>query len=84
MKSLIFAKVQRGGSAGVTLYPHKFRDGNYVVSKSRFQSDYIRLANIGEVKQYIERGYSLRMSNPSSAKHRAPSLISPSSIELPS
>ena len=84
MKSTIFAKVKRGGNAGVTLYPHKFKDGNYVVSKSRFQSDYIRLTNIGEIKQYIEKGYSLRMSNPNSEKHRAPSLISPSSIEMSS
>lgn len=84
MKSIIFAMVQRGDSVGVTLYPHKFRDGNYVVSKSRFQSDYIRLTNIDEVQQHIERGYSLRMSNPNSEKHKAPSLISPSSIELQS
>lgn len=72
--------VRRGKAAGVSLYPHVHSDGCYVVSPSRFEKDYIQVRSIDEVKAYLRRGYSLRMSNENAAGHRAPSLITPSSI----
>jgi hypothetical protein len=35
----------------------------YVVSKTRFERDYIRLADLHEVATHIANGYKLRMSN---------------------
>ena len=81
-KPTLRARVSRGQEQGVWLFPHKFRDGMYVVSKSRFKTDYIRVPNQREAKLYIDKGYSLRMSNPDSAKHKSPSLIRPERIEL--
>lgn len=80
-KPILRAKVSRGNEKGLWLFPHKFRDGMYVVSKSRFESDYIRVPSQEEAKRYIEKGYSLRMSNLDSASHKSPSLIRPERIE---
>lgn len=73
--------VQRGKAAGTVLYPHVHADGCYVVSPSRFEKDYVRVRSIDEVKEYLSRGYSLRMSNDDDPNHRSPSLISPDSIK---
>ena len=77
----ISAKVKRGNNAGSPLYPHLHADGMYVVSKSRFECDYIRLANLHEVATYIKDVYSVRMSNPNKGVLAA-SLISPDSISV--
>jgi hypothetical protein len=55
--------VIRGKNAGVVVRPHLHRDGMYVVSKTRFESDYIRVATLREVATHIADGYSVRMSN---------------------
>ncbi|MEY9441695.1 hypothetical protein [Bradyrhizobium elkanii] len=75
----LHATVQRGRVKGSVLVPHRHADGCFVVSMTRFESDYIRLRSIQEVVEHLRRGYSLRMS----ALHgptKSPSLISPSSI----
>jgi hypothetical protein len=77
----LYFVVQRGKAAGTVLYPHIHTDGCYVVSPSRFEKDYVRVRSVDEVKEYMGRGYSLRMSNEDSANHRAPSLIAPASIK---
>jgi len=76
----LHAVVKRGKAAGTILYPHLHDDGCYVVSLSRYEKDYIRVRSIDEVKEYLTRGYSLRMSNQNEANHRSASLISPGSI----
>ncbi|MGY3531174.1 hypothetical protein [Bradyrhizobium sp. USDA 4452] len=71
--------VQRGRAKGSILVPHRHSDGCFVVSMTRFESDYIRLRSIREVVEHLRRGYSLRMSG-DHASTKSPSLISPSSI----
>jgi hypothetical protein len=80
MSNALHALVRRGKAAGAVLTPHIHADGCYVVSPSRYEKDYIRIRSIDEVKEYLGRGYSLRMSNQDEANHRAPSLIAPASI----
>jgi len=70
----------RGGAKGESLYPHKHDDGKYVASMTRFEKDYVRVNTIEELIDYLNRGFSVRMSNPQ--RSRAPSLISPSSIKI--
>lgn len=75
----IIAKVARGKNAGTLIYPHLHADGMYVVSKTRFKRDYIRLANLHGVVTHIAEGYKVRMSNPTKGI-TASSLITPSAI----
>jgi hypothetical protein len=77
----IVAKVTRGKNAGVVVRPHLHKDGMYVVSKTRFESDYIRVASLGEVATHIAEGYSVRMSNPKEGV-TATSLISSGAITV--
>lgn len=74
--------VSRGARAGELLFPHKHEDGSYVVSKTRFEDDYVRVANESEILPWLEKGYRLRMSNPDRGI-TAPSLITPESIFRP-
>jgi hypothetical protein len=75
----IFARVKRGTNAGVVLHPHLHKDGTYVVSKTRFEKDYIRVESLQEVMDHVAQGYSVRMSN-LEAGVPAASLVSPGSI----
>ena len=68
--------VSRGRFAGTTLRPHIHADGCYVVSPTRFKSDYIRVQADELLEGFLEKGLSLRMSAPDVG----PSLISPGSI----
>jgi len=70
--------VKRGKATGTVLTPHRHADGNFVVSKTRFEKDYIRVANEGDLPQWLTKGYRIRMSNPGASP--APSLIAPASI----
>jgi hypothetical protein len=72
--------VKRGKARGEALYPHKHEDGRYVASITRFKKDYIRVDTIEELIPYVKKGFCVRMSKQRS--HRAPSLISPESIEI--
>tara|TARA_R110001599_G_C12238176_1_gene658602 strand:+ start:46 stop:1164 length:1119 start_codon:yes stop_codon:yes gene_type:complete len=78
----ISAKVARGQHKGETLLPHRHPDADdkYVVSKTRFVKDYVYLDNIGDIPQYLDRGYGLRMSMPKSSV--AASLVVPGSITV--
>ena len=78
----LHAFVSRGQHAGKLLYPHIHRDSAYVVSKTRFERDYVRVSDPGELLGWLEKGYSLRMSN-REAGIAAPSLIEPSAIYRP-
>jgi hypothetical protein len=55
-------------------------DGCFVVSKTRFDKDYVRLTGELEIAGWLQRGYHLLMSNQAVEGHRAPSLIAPASI----
>jgi hypothetical protein len=67
--------VSRGKAAGTVLRPHE-QDGHYIVSPTRFETDYQRIPLSQPLEPYLKRGLSLRMSAPGVA----PSLISPGSI----
>jgi hypothetical protein len=67
--------VTRGKAAGTVLRPHK-QDGHYIVSPTRFETDYQKIPLSEPIEPYLKQGLSLRMSAPGVA----PSLISPGSI----
>jgi len=74
--------VSRGDERGVVLTPHLHEDGKYVASMTRFEKDYVRVESIRELGILAKHGFSIRMSSPSSTNHRAPSLISPGSLQI--
>lgn len=61
---------------------HKHEDGQYVVSMTRFEQDYLRIQNADELLGWVVKGFSLRMPNPG-AGITAPSLIARSAIYRP-
>ena len=81
MKKLRYI-VQRGEEPGVVLTPHRYKEGYYVVSMTRFEQDQFAVQNEAELLDYVQRGYGVRMSNPNTEKHKAPSLISAGEIEI--
>lgn len=74
------AIVARGANKGKKLFPHEHADGAYIVSPTRFECDYVRVADLKDVPEWLAKGYSLRMSNPSEGI-TAPSLIVSASIQ---
>jgi hypothetical protein len=74
--------VSRGDEVGAVLTPHLHEDGKYVASMTRFEKDYVRVESMRELGILAKHGFSIRMSSPSSTCHRAPSLISPSSLQV--
>ena len=71
--------IVRRGKKSTILIPHIHGDGCYIVSESRYEKDHIRIRSIDEVKEFLGRGYSLRMSNPEVATPIG-HLIAPASI----
>lgn len=82
MSQSLKACVQRGKEFGVTLRPHRYADGCYVASLSRFERDYVRVDTTEKLIDLWRQGYKIRMSAPDSEHHRSPSLIAPGAIEL--
>lgn len=78
----LHAFVRRGPHAGKLLFPHKHADGAYVVSQTRFERDYVRIDDPADLLGWLEKGYRLRMSNPTVGV-KAPSLIAPGAIFRP-
>lgn len=78
----LHAFVSRGPKAGTILYPHRHRDGSYVVSMTRFEKDYVHVADAAELLGWLEKGFRLRMSNKESGVS-SPSLIEPRGIFRP-
>jgi hypothetical protein len=79
-RARIHSIVSRGKDAGLVLYPHRYPDGFYVVSRSRFEEDYVKVGSLSDIAAWIANGYSLRMSNPEESPRRGPVLIAPGSI----
>ena len=77
----IIAKVSRGPQKGEIVTPRRHEDGTYVVSPTRFEKDYIRVANLEEFASKIRRGLNGRMSSPAV---KGPRLFSPKSITIES
>ena len=73
--------VKRGRSVGTVLTPHLHEDNHFVVSFTRYAKDYQRVKDEKDLPDWIAKGFSVRMSNPSVKSHRSPSLIAPASIE---
>lgn len=80
--ALLHAFVARGPKAGTLLFPHEHRDGGFVVSMTRFERDYIRVPDAGELMKWLEKGYRLRMSNKEGGV-ASPSLVAPEKIYRP-
>jgi hypothetical protein len=77
----IIAKVSRGPQKGEIVTPHRHEDGTYVVSPTRFEKDYIRVATLEDFASQIRRGLKGRMSSPAV---KGPRLFSPSAINIES
>lgn len=75
------AFVTRGKDKGEIVFPHRHEDGLYVVSKTRFERDYIRV-QANDILEYLLKGYGLRMSN-SVTGIVGPRLFKPQSIYAP-
>ena len=75
----IYAKVSRGPQKGERLTPHRHADGMYVVSPTRFERDYIRVATLEAFADEIRKGLKGRMSSP---VVKGPRLFAPSSIRI--
>jgi hypothetical protein len=82
MAQTLKAFVQRGKEVGVTQTPHRYADGCYVASPSRFERDYVRVDTLEKLIGLWQRGYKIRMSAPDSEHHRSPSLIASGAIDL--
>ena len=58
-----------GKFAGLVHQPYKNSEGFYIVSKDRFKENYINVATIHEVHEYVKQGLGVRMQyekNPAS------------------
>ncbi len=78
----LHAFVARGANRGELLFPHRHADGLFVVSKTRFERDYVRVATERDILGWLEKGYRLRMSNPAKGIAAA-SLVQPEAIFRP-
>lgn len=76
MKNIVYIP-NTGNYAGKEHTPHLFNDGFYVVSKTRFVKDYIKVKTLAEVYKYYKKGLKVRISH----KGLRASLISPTSIQ---
>lgn len=70
--------MKSGKNAGAIHTPHKYDDGTFVVSKTRYEKDYIHVASLVEVSAYLDKGYRVRVSNPTTRK--SPSLVLKESV----
>ncbi len=75
----VTARTRRGPEKGNRLEPHPYPGGKYVVSKTRFERDYIYVTR-NEIASYVRKGYSVRMSDP--VMRHNPRLISPKYITI--
>lgn len=78
----IYSIVKRGKAVGTKLTPHLYAGNYFVVSKTRFERDYVRVPDEPQLMSYVQQGYSVRMSNPDVVNHRSQSLVAPSSITI--
>lgn len=77
----IIARVSRGPQKGEIVTPHRHEDGKYVVSPTRFENDYIRVATLEDFASQVRKGLKGRMSSPAV---KGPRLFSAKSIDIES
>jgi hypothetical protein len=76
---MLQATVRWGKEPGVVLKPHRFRNGKFKASEFKGgRSEWA--ASEEDLKGLLRKGWSIRMSNPDSDYHRAPSLIIPAFV----
>ena len=73
-------RVKRGRGAGSIHTPHRYDDGTYVVSKTRFEVDYVHVRTAEEILDYLDRGYRVRVSDP--ATGLSPGLVLKRSLKI--
>ena len=73
---MLESRVRRGKEPGVILRPHKFGNGKYKAEKFK-GGDWEWVETEQGLRPFLQRGWSIRMSNPDTASHKAPSLIVP-------
>jgi len=78
----LHAFVARGPDKGTLLYPHRHADGQYVVSPTKYERDYVFVSTEPALIGHLESGLKLRMSNPA-AGLLAPRLINPENVFRP-
>lgn len=78
----IHAFVARGPKSRIILYPHRYSDGRYVVSMTRFKTDYIYVDDPAQLLGWLENGYRLRMSN-KKLGIASPRLVKPEKVFRP-
>jgi hypothetical protein len=79
---ILQAIVKRGKAHGATLRPHRYADGSYVASRSRYERNYIRVSSLSELIQLWQQGFKVRMSATLEDKRLTPTLIAAEAIEL--
>ena len=67
---------QRGQYAGKVFYPHRTKDGRYIVSPDRFAKNYRYVETAEEIIESVKQGLSVRMS----AQSGPASLVSPKNL----
>lgn len=72
--------VRWGEEKGIVLRPHKFRNGKFKASKCK-SGPHRWATTEADLEGHVDQGWPIRMSNPDSDNHRAPSLIVPRFIE---
>ena len=72
--------VKRGKNIGGVCEPHKHQNGKYVVSKARFEVDYIYVDSYEDIINYLNLGYKVRVSCP--VTKSAPSLVNRVSLVI--
>lgn len=71
-------KPKSGNFAGLPHKPYKNKEGLFVVSKDRFQENYIYVNTIEEVYTYLQKGLKVRMQY----QNKPASLINLTSLEI--
>lgn len=75
----ITATVGRGKNKGLSLVPHRYGEGYFVVSKGGNTLDCAtKVTNADDLESWVQRGYGIRMSAPG----HSPSICMPKSLQI--
>lgn len=75
----ITATVGRGKNKGLSLVPHRYEEGHFVVSKGGNTLDCAtKVTNADDLESWVQRGYGIRMSAPG----HSPSICMPKSLQI--
>jgi hypothetical protein len=75
----ITATVGRGKNKGLSLVPHRYGEGYFVVCKGGNTLDCAtKVTNVNDLESWVQRGYGIRMSAPG----HSPSICMPKSLQI--